>query len=603
LAFSFLKERFTRDAAAALLLLLAVCAPGAGPPAASETPPLAFPGPLSEADQERYRSAFALQDQGRWGEADKVIAQLEDPLLLGHLRFQRYLHPTAYRSRYKELSDWLKAYGDLPGADRVYALAEKRKPAGAVTPKPRPAASPPAQGRSLDRTKPYLAPGRSNAQRAEAARILKQIRSNVLRDRLTASEEWMRSAEVRRGLDQVEQDVAWGTIAGRWYYLGKDQKALDLAAPAAARSGGLAPYSQWVAGLASWRLGKLEESFAFFAALSESPRASRWTRSAAAFWAARGALRLGKPEEMSRFLRRAAEEPHTFYGLLARDALGIEVLPDALRRPEGAAFEVKAGRPTEQRALALLQTGKRGLAEAELLQAGGWENEAGARRLLAIADAAGMPNLSYRLAWQLLRLGVPEQDPMVVAGLFPLPHWEPKSGYQVDRALLYAFVRQESRFDALAKSRDGARGLMQILPSTASYISGDARYQGGRLRFLYLPEVNLDLGQRYILYLLDQEAVKKDLFRLATAYNGGPGNLIKWQGAMDHRDDPLLFIESLPSRETRFFAERLLANLWIYRARLGQESPSLQELASGAWPTYVSLDTLSQEARTSGGPN
>jgi hypothetical protein len=72
---------------------------------------------------------------------------------------------------------------------------------------------------------------------------------------------------------------------------------------------------------------------------------------------------------------------------------------------------------------------------------------------------------------------------------------------------------------------------------------------------------------------------------------------------MDHRDDPLLFIESLPSRETRFFAERLLANLWIYRARLGQESPSLQELASGAWPTYVSLDTLSQEARTSGGPN
>ncbi len=596
-----MEGRFLREAAAALLLAMALLA--APPGKASEPAAPSYTGPLSAEDQEHYLRAFSLQEQGRWAEADKVIAKLEDPLLLGHLRFQRYMHPTAYRSRYKELSDWLKAYGDLPGADRIFALAEKRKPSGAVTPKPRPAASLPAQGRSLDRTKPYVVPGRSSGQRAEAARILKQVRYNVLRDRLSVTEDWMKTGEVRRGLDQVEQDVAWGTIAGRWYYLGEDQKAYDLAAPAALRSGGLAPYSQWVAGIAAWRLGKLEESYAFFAALSESPRASRWTRSGAAFWAARGALRLGKPEEMSRYLRRAAEEPHTFYGLLARDALGIEVLPEELRRSQEALFQVKAGSRAEQRALALLQIGKRNLAEAELLQAGGWENEAGARRLLAIADAAGMPNLSYRLAWQLLRLGVPEQDPQVVAGLFPLPHWEPKSGYRVDRALLYAFVRQESRFDPLAQSRDGARGLMQILPSTASYISGDARYQGGRLRFLYLPEVNLDLGQRYILYLLDQEAVKKDLFRLATAYNGGPGNLIKWQGNMDHRDDPLLFIESLPSRETRFFAERLLANLWIYRARLGQESPSLEDLASGAWPTYVSLDTLSQEARTSGGPN
>ena len=222
--------------------------------------------------------------------------------------------------------------------------------------------------------------------------------------------------------------------------------------------------------------------------------------------------------------------------------------------------------------------------------------------MLRIADAAGMPNLSYRLAWQLIRLGVDAEDPLVVAGLYPLPHWEPDGGFNVDRALVYAFVRQESRFDPNARSRDGARGLMQLLPSTASYISGDSRYRSGRLRFLYFPEINLDLGQRYILYLLDQNIVNQDLFRLATAYNGGPGNLMKWQDAMDHRDDPLLFIESLPSRETRFFAERLLANLWIYRARLGQDTPSLAHLAQGGWPTYISMDTFPQEARQNG-PN
>ncbi len=188
----------------------------------------------------------------------------------------------------------------------------------------------------------------------------------------------------------------------------------------------------------------------------------------------------------------------------------------------------------------------------------------------------------------------------MVAGLYPLPHWQPESGFQVDRALIYAFVRQESRFDPNARSRSGARGLMQLLPSTASYVAGDPRYRRGRLRFLYFPEINLDLGQRYLLYLMGQDAVENDLFRLATAYNGGPGNLAKWQAAMDHRDDPLLFIESLPSRETRFFAERILANLWIYRARLGQPAPSLEALASGQSPTYLSLDSISQEARQNG---
>ncbi|MEJ1994649.1 MAG: lytic transglycosylase domain-containing protein [Limibacillus sp.] len=581
---------------AAGLLIALLCAL----PAIKETRALEVAGPLSAADAALYRDIFSLQEQGRWKEADRKIDALQDPLLLGHLQFQRYMHPTAYRSRYRELAAWLERYGDHPGAERIYRLAEKRRPAGAATPRPRRAAELPLQSRSLDRTKPYIAPGRSSAERREAGRILAQVRRNVLRDRLTATENWLKTGEVTRGLDQVEQDVAAGLVAGRWYYLGRDQRAFDLAAPGAQRSGGLAPYNEWIAGLAAWRLDRLEDSFGYFSALAESERASPWTRTAAAYWAARAALRLERPQVMSGFLRLAAKEPFTFYGLLARHALGIEVLPEELRQPDASELSLTASTPAERRALALLQIGERGRAEAELLVAGGWEDEAGARRLLAIADAAGMPNLSYRLAWQLINLGVEPEDPQVVAGLFPLPHWKPESGFQVDRALIFAFVRQESRFDPNARSRSGARGLMQILPSTASYVSGDAGYRSGRLRFLYLPEVNLDLGQRYILYLLGQGAVNKDLFKLATAYNGGPGNLAKWQADMDHRDDPLLFIESLPSRETRFFAERILANLWIYRARLGQKAPSLAALAGGTWPTYLSLDSFSQEARQYG---
>jgi soluble lytic murein transglycosylase-like protein len=131
---------------------------------------------------------------------------------------------------------------------------------------------------------------------------------------------------------------------------------------------------------------------------------------------------------------------------------------------------------------------------------------------------------------------------------------------------------------------------MQLMPRTASYISPGKRYRGRSRNLLYDPGLNMQLGQRYVSYLLTHDVVRGDLFRLATAYNGGPGNLNKWQRRIQAKDDPLIFIESLPSRETRLFIERVLTNLWIYRKRLGQPAPSLQSLAAGEWPSYKTLD-------------
>ena len=59
-----------------------------------------------------------------------AIRQVGDPMLMGHVLFQRYMHPTAYRAKWTELRDWLKNYADHPGAWRVYKLAQKRKPRG-----------------------------------------------------------------------------------------------------------------------------------------------------------------------------------------------------------------------------------------------------------------------------------------------------------------------------------------------------------------------------------------------------------------------------------------------------------------------------------------
>ena len=100
------------------------------------------------------------------------------------------------------------------------------------------------------------------------------------------------------------------------------------------------------------------------------------------------------------------------------------------------------------------------------------------------------------------------------------------------------------------------------------------------------PLTSLAFGQKYIQRLLEDSSVKGDLFMMAAAYNAGPGNLAKWKKSIRGSEDPLLFIESLPSRETRNFVERVMGAYWVYQARLGQPARSLEAVANGAWPTY-----------------
>jgi hypothetical protein len=71
----------------------------------------------------------------------------------------------------------------------------------------------------------------------------------------------------------------------------------------------------------------------------------------------------------------------------------------------------------------------------------------------------------------------------------------------------------------------------------------------------------------------------------------------RWDSSPELTRDPLLFIESIPSRETRTFTERVLANYWIYRQRLGQPVPDLDALAAGDWPTYTALDSTTEPDR------
>jgi soluble lytic murein transglycosylase-like protein len=138
------------------------------------------------------------------------------------------------------------------------------------------------------------------------------------------------------------------------------------------------------------------------------------------------------------------------------------------------------------------------------------------------------------------------------------------------------------------------------MPATASYVAGDPSLRGGPgAQRLHDPALSLDLGQRYLAYLTRHEAVRSDLIRLLAAYNAGPGNLTRWLAGNGHRDDPFLYIESIPIPETRLFVQRVLAHSWIYASRLGLLAPRLDALATGRLPRLAEPEEITEMLRRS----
>ena len=127
---------------------------------------------------------------------------------------------------------------------------------------------------------------------------------------------------------------------------------------------------------------------------------------------------------------------------------------------------------------------------------------------------------------------------------------------------------------------------MQVLPSTPKFITSSKDVKRNNSNILKNPEINLEVGQEYIEYLLKMDIVSNNLIFLAAAYNGGPGNLKKWKTETNYLNDSLFFMESIPSRETRWFIEKILTKYWIYQDKNNKKIISLNMLANGKDPLY-----------------
>ena len=338
----------------------------------------------------------------------------------------------------------------------------------------------------------------------------------------------------------------------------------------------------WSTGLSAWRAGDYPLATSAFESVAERDDLSSWTQSAGAFWAARACLFAGYPEKVTPWLLKATEFKHTFYGLLARRILGLPAPYEwSLAEQDVAALRNLVGVEGGRRALALIEIGEYDLAERELAALVLTDDVELAHGAMIVAEAAGSAELAYKLQRMLRYYGVD-----VARASYPVPRWTPPGGFTTDPALVYALIRQESNFNPKAVSSAGARGVMQLMPATARFVVRRTGIGDSSMQELYRPESNMLLGQQYLDMLLNDFNVGPDLFRITAAWNGGPGNLGRWTREFNSVDDPLLFIETIPLSETRDFVERILANMWIYRHRLGEPMPSLDALAQGSWPGW-----------------
>ncbi|PPR14378.1 MAG: Soluble lytic murein transglycosylase [Alphaproteobacteria bacterium MarineAlpha12_Bin1] len=534
---------------------------------------------LTREDVDLYQTLFAFQEEGRWEASETIAKHVSDERLMGYVLAQKYLHPTKYRSKYHELKEWLKNYSDNLNARRIYRLANKRRPKGAKPPKKPIVFGLKPQVYNSPALKKRIAQPRS----AEGRRIISIIKSRISKGWPTGALELLDKPDSIKKLTKHQTAEMLQNISRAYFRAGKDTKAQITAKRAVKMSPDRVAIAHWWGGLAAWRSKNFDEASYHFTSLTRSKNISSWLLSAAAFWSARASLINERPERVIKMLEIGSKHDFTFYGILSKRTLGKQLEVNWKHSlPTSLGYNKISKTDYGGRAIALLQVGLQREAESELLSLAA--TKPGLQdHILSLANTLNLPALSIKLASKT-------DSGNRNAALYPIPKWNFDGNFLIDRALIYAFIRQESAFNERAYSKAGARGLMQLMPQTASFVAGQRGLSRNKKYKLFNPELNISLGQRYIALLSNDKSIPNDLFRLATAYNAGPGNLRNWQAKVNYNDDPLMYIESIPSRETRLFIERVMTNLWLYRNRLGQKTPSLDDVAEGIWPKYAKLD-------------
>jgi len=154
----------------------------------------------------------------------------------------------------------------------------------------------------------------------------------------------------------------------------------------------------------------------------------------------------------------------------------------------------------------------------------------------------------------------------VVRRFYPLRHVEIIKHYSdfhgLDKILVISLIHAESRFEPLAVSPVGARGLMQLMENTANWAAEEMGLENYNWETIFEPEMNIRIGTWYLARLLNQ--FDNNLHTALAAYNAGSGNVRRWLSDADYSQDGYN-LDEIPFGETRRYIRRIEQNLTIYR--------------------------------------
>lgn len=299
------------------------------------------------------------------------------------------------------------------------------------------------------------------------------------------------------------------------------------------------------------------------------------------YWTGRAYEALGNVAAAVHAYRLAAKNPQTFYGQLALTRLQPKPrLHLKNSRTDIARVRTAYEKDELTRAIRILAD----LGEERFL------------RLFAVHAVEVHPDAGHiaLLASDLVRLGFRDVAVRVAKSasyngidlldyshpLIALPGYR-GPGAAPDRALVLGLIRQETEFNADAVSRVGARGIMQLMPSTARRMARLAGLPYRRAHLTTDTHYNIQLGMTELS--TDLSDWNGSYILAAAAYNAGGGNVRKWIATYgDPRSagvDPIDWIEQIPYSETRNYVQRVIENTEVYRNRLAGRSQPLRILA------------------------
>ena len=250
-----------------------------------------------------------------------------------------------------------------------------------------------------------------------------------------------------------------------------------------------------------------------------------WAKARAGYWGGRAAQTQGKPELAAKWYAAGADHMATFYGQLAAHALGHEAPPRPVPEPVPETAEILGFNDNELVRAARIFFAWATASAARRFSCT-WRIPPRARRRLRCSPLlrrrAGASTSAIAVAKRAIEAGTP----LMIHGY---PVTTIPSGGTAERSLLFAIMRQESAFEIDAVSRAGARGLMQLMPATASFIANKMQLPFSADRLTVDGAYNVVLGRAYLETLIEDFGGSYEL--AIAAYNAGPGRV----GAMAAR--------------------------------------------------------------------